>query len=41
MDIAERKNIEINNLPLEIFRDDPHNTPNELSWQADVFMPLK
>ncbi|NNF82232.1 MAG: hypothetical protein HKO67_12985 [Flavobacteriaceae bacterium] len=41
MEIAERKQVEINQLPIEIYRDDPHNTPNELSWQADVFMPLK
>lgn len=41
MEMADNDGIEVTNLPLEIFRNDPHNTPNELTWKAEVYMPLK
>lgn len=41
MEMAEGDGLEVNNLPLEIFRNDPHNTPNELTWKAEVYMPVK
>ena len=40
IDYAKRKNYQIKFCPLEIFKNDPHNGGDELSWEADIYMPL-
>ncbi len=41
MDYAENNNITLENLPLEIYLNDPHSGGDELQWQAEVYMPIK
>ncbi|WP_452223897.1 hypothetical protein [Lacinutrix chionoecetis] len=41
IDYAKNKNIAINELPIEVFLNDPHSGGNELEWEAEVFMPTK
>jgi len=41
MDYAEYNNIEIENLPVEVFLNDPHSGGNSLEWEAEIYMPLK
>lgn len=38
---AKRKNIEVENLPLEIFYSNPRMGGEAMEWKAAVFMPLK
>ena len=38
---AERKNIAIQALPIEVFLDDPHSGGNDLEWRAEVYLPIK
>lgn len=38
---AKRNNIEIENKPLEIFYNNPMNGGAELTWKAEIYMPLK
>ncbi len=38
---AKRHTINIENKPLEIFYNNPHNGGDELKWKAEVFMPIK
>jgi len=40
-DYATYHNINITNLPVEIFYNDPHEGTNSLEWVAEVFMPLE
>lgn len=39
-DYAAFNDIKINNLPVEIFHNDPHTGVNALDWKAEVFMPV-
>ncbi len=41
MDHAKTKEIEIDNLPIEVFLNDPHDGGNDLEWQAEIYMPIK
>jgi len=41
IEYAKRHNISIENKPLEIFYNNPHNGGNELEWKAEIFIPLK
>jgi effector-binding domain-containing protein len=38
---ARRNNIEIENKPLEIFFNNPMTGGDELTWKAEIYMPLK
>jgi effector-binding domain-containing protein len=38
---AKRHTINIENKPLEIFYNNPHNGGDELKWKAEIFMPIK
>ena len=38
---AEKHNLSIIELPVEIYRNDPHVGAGELDWLAEVYMPLK
>lgn len=39
-EFAKRRNIEINKLPVEIFKDNPVYGGNELEWVAEIYVPL-
>ncbi len=41
MDYAERNNIEVKNLPVEVFLNDPHSGGDELKWEAEIYLPIK
>ena len=41
IDYASTKGVEIEQLPVEIFRNDPHSGGNPLEWEAEVYMPIK
>lgn len=38
---AQLKEIEVEQLPVEIYRNDPHMGGNELEWRADVMLPYR
>lgn len=37
---AEKKNLKVSNLPIEIFYNNPNMGGDELSWKTEVFLPL-
>lgn len=41
IDYAEKKAIEIERLPVEVFLNDPHSGGNELEWKAEIYIPIK
>jgi effector-binding domain-containing protein len=41
IDYAKKNNIEIAELPVEVFFDNPNMGANPLTWKAEIFMPLK
>lgn len=41
LDYAEKNNIEISGLPFEIFYNNPNLGVDEITWKAEVFMPIK
>lgn len=41
LEYAKRHGMSIENKPLEIFYNNPHNGGNELEWKAEIFIPLK
>lgn len=41
IDYARAHDIAIENLPVEIYLNDPHGGGDELQWQAEVYMPVK
>ncbi len=41
IDYAKNNNIEIAELPVEVFFDNPNMGANPLTWKAEIFMPLK
>jgi len=41
IDYAERHHLEIDQLPTEIFLNDPHEGGNSLEWEAHILVPLK
>ncbi|WP_297762004.1 GyrI-like domain-containing protein [uncultured Muriicola sp.] len=40
LDYAEKNNIEVTGLPIEIFYSNPNMGVNEITWKAEVYMPL-
>ena len=40
LDHAQENNITIDQLPIEIYLNDPHSGGNDLEWEAEVYMPL-
>jgi effector-binding domain-containing protein len=40
-DYARYHDIEVTNLPVEIYYNDPHNDVNPMDWVAEVFMPIE
>ncbi|MFI2742937.1 hypothetical protein ACG2LH_09375 [Zhouia sp. PK063] len=40
-DYANNHDIAVNELPLEIYFNDPHMGGKELGWKAEIYMPLK
>jgi len=41
VDYAKKNNLSIEERPIEIFYNNPNMGGNELTWKAEVFMPLK
>lgn len=41
LEYATENDISIEPLPIEIYRDDPHNGGNPLDWTAEIYFPLK
>ena len=41
IDYANKENIEIEYRPVEIFYNNPNMGGNELSWKAEIFLPIK
>ncbi|MBT8280593.1 MAG: AraC family transcriptional regulator [Muriicola sp.] len=41
LDQAEKKGIAVTGLPVEVFYNNPNIGVDEISWKAEVFMPLK
>ncbi|WP_228853418.1 hypothetical protein [Aegicerativicinus sediminis] len=40
LEYAQEHNISVQPLPIEIYRNDPHNGGNPLEWKAEVYFPL-
>ncbi len=41
MDYAKKNNIEVEAKPIEVFYNNPNQGGDELSWKAEIFLPLK
>jgi effector-binding domain-containing protein len=41
LDYAERNHLEIEDTPIEIYLNDPHEGGNSLEWEAHILLPLK
>lgn len=41
LDHAERKELDIEETPMEIYLNDPHEGGNSLDWEAHILLPLK
>lgn len=41
IDYAKKKNIKLKNTPVEVFNNNPNMGGNELTWEAEVYMPIK
>jgi len=41
IDYAKKNNIEIENLPVEIFYNNPNMGGDELKWKAEIYLPIK
>ncbi|TAI47976.1 GyrI-like domain-containing protein [Flagellimonas allohymeniacidonis] len=41
LDYAKRNNITVENTPVEVFYNSPHNGGDELKWKAEIYMPIK
>ena len=41
LDYAERKHLKIEDTPIEIYLNDPHEGGNSLEWEAHILLPLK
>ncbi len=40
LDYAEKNNIEVTGLPIEIFYNNPNLGVDEINWKAEIYMPL-
>jgi len=38
---AENNNIEVDPLPFEVYKNDPHMGGDALQWEAEVYLPIK
>ncbi len=41
IDYAQTNKIDIDELPVEVFLNDPHDGGNDLEWVAEIYMPIK
>ncbi len=41
LDYAKTHKIDIEELPVEVFLNDPHSGEDELNWEAEIYLPLK
>jgi effector-binding domain-containing protein len=41
LDYAEKNNIEVGGLPVEVFYNNPNIGVDEINWKAEVFLPIK
>ena len=41
MDYAKANNIQIEPLPVEVFYNNPHSGGDDISWKAEIYMPIK
>lgn len=41
LDYAEKKELEVTGLPLEIFYNNPNMGGDEINWKTEIYMPLK
>jgi len=41
LDYAEKNDIEVEDKPVEIFYNNPNTGGDELSWKAEIYMPIK
>lgn len=41
LDYAKTYNININNLPIEIYKNDPHLGGDAIKWLAEIYMPIE
>lgn len=41
LDYADKNNIAVTGLPVEIFYNNPNMVSDELNWKSEIFMPLK
>lgn len=41
IDYANSKNIQLKNTPIEVFNNNPNMGVDELSWEAEIYMPIK
>jgi len=41
IDYAQTNKIDIDELPVEVFLNDPHEGGNDLEWVAEIYMPIK
>lgn len=41
LDYAEKNNIEIEPTPIEVFYNNPNTGGHEMSWKAEIYLPLK
>lgn len=40
-DYAEKNNITLKNTPIEVFNNNPNMGGDELTWEAEIYMPIK
>lgn len=41
IDYANSRNIQLHNTPIEVFNNNPNMGGNELTWEAEIYMPIK
>ena len=41
LDYAKKNGIEVEEKPIEVFYNNPNMGGNELSWKAEIYMPIK
>ncbi|TXD88257.1 GyrI-like domain-containing protein [Subsaximicrobium wynnwilliamsii] len=41
IDYAKKKNIQLKHTPIEVFNNNPNMGGNELTWKAEIYMPIK
>ncbi len=41
LEYAERHNLKVKNLPVEVFLNDPHSGGDAMNWKAHIYLPLR